>query len=433
MAILGRSPSRRVRTMPKALDAAVRLTLFHLSDAGLSPGQVAQRLGVAESSVRRLLAARSRGQEQALRPRYAACGAHHRAEKPWHAAALGLRQQNPRWGAKRLLLEWPRLLPGHPRPSPSALLRLFRRQRVSPAPAGRRGREDAGRSQVPHDVWQVDAVEQEALADGSQVSWLRVADEATGAALATDVFAIGHFNQVPLGRVQASFRAAFGRWGLPRVIQVDNGSPWGGGDLPTPLALWLEGLGVSVRHTPPRRPQRNGVVERSHQTAQRWADPAGCADAQELQRRVLREDQVQREEYPHQGKRTRMQAYPGLAHSGRAYDEASERQRHWSWPRALERLGQSAVVRKVDGSGKIGLWGGKAYLGKALAGREVLVQFDAQAEQWVVADEKGAHLCRLPLTQVSEEALLTLPPTPPAPGERFLRAAKLSGAIPPPN
>ena len=266
----------------------------------------------------------------------------------------------------------------------------------------------------------MDAVEQETLADGSQASWLRFTDEATGAALATDVFDAAHFNQVPVGEVQARFRAAFARWGLPKAIQVDNGSPWGAtGELPTPLALWLAGLGIEVRHTPPRTPTRNGVVERSHQTAQRWTEPSGCQDVEELRRRMRREDEVQRECYPYRGEQSRMQAWPGLAHSGRGYALADERSGHWSWQRALDRLGRVATRRMVDGSGKIGLWGGKAYLGVRLARRQVLVQFDAQARQWLVATETGEHLCRLPLDQLSEEEALALPLTPPDPRRRF--------------
>ena len=87
----------------------------------------------------------------------------------------------------------------------------------------------------------------------------------------------GHFNQVPLGQVQQQLRAGFRRWGLPEALRVDNGSPWGSwSDLPPPLALWLVGLGLRLLWNPPRRPQANGVVERSHGVAQAWAEPRRC-------------------------------------------------------------------------------------------------------------------------------------------------------------
>src|SRR5262245_52993985 len=74
----------------------------------------------------------------------------------------------------------------------------------------------------------------------------------------------GYFTQVPAGRVQAELRGGFQRWGRPLSVQFDNGNPWGSwGDLPTPLALWLIGLGLGVSWIPPRTPQDKGGVERS--------------------------------------------------------------------------------------------------------------------------------------------------------------------------
>ena len=72
---------------------------------------------------------------------------------------------------------------------------------------------------------------------------------------------------------------AFGRWGLPGRFRVDNGWPWGAlGDFPTELALWLIGLGVGMHWNNARRPQENGVVERSQGTSARWCEPWTCRD-----------------------------------------------------------------------------------------------------------------------------------------------------------
>jgi hypothetical protein len=192
---------------------------------------------------------------------------------------------------------------------------------------------------------------------------------------------------------------------------------------------------VEVRWNPPRRPQANGVVERSHGTAQRWADPGRCASVEELQARLDREDEVQREHYPYLLGRSRRQVYPGLEHSGRRYDAAAE-PGAWSWRRVLEHLGGYTMTRQVDSSGKIGLYQGKEYVGTKLKGRTVVVQFDADKEQWLIADDRGAELCRRPLTQFSPEGLRSLPVVPPQPHERFRPAratAQLPVGISPPN
>jgi hypothetical protein len=224
---------------------------------------------------------------------------------------------------------------------------------------------------------------------------------------------------VPLASVQRALRACLARWGLPERLRVDNGSPWGdSAELPSELTLWLAGLGVAVIHNPPRRPQRNGVVERSHGTALRWATPGSCATLEELQARLDREDQVQRDEYPALAGLSRTAAWPALAKPARPFDPAAEAGR-FDWPAALRLAAGRVMARRVDGSGKLGLYGGKLYVGARLAGADVLVELDADAEQWVVARAGGAEVCRRPLTQFSRAALLTLPEAPPDPSARF--------------
>jgi hypothetical protein len=218
-----------------------------------------------------------------------------------------------------------------------------------------------------------------------------------------------HFNQVPVGLVQDQLRGWFARWGLPGRLRVDNGSPWGSwSDLPPPLALWLVGLGVEVIWNPPRQPQRNGVVERSHGVASAWAEPDRCVSPEQLQGRLDREDRVQRDEYPLPVGLPRSCAYPGLAHSGRAYSPAWEATA-WDWVAVLRYLGGYAVTRRVDGCGKIGLYHTKPYVGVVNRGREVVVQLDANSAEWVAWDGCGRELCRRPLTQLDDAGLRALP------------------------
>ena len=123
----------------------------------------------------------------------------------------------------------------------------------------------------------MDAAELVKLRTGLLVSWLRIVDECSGAVLRTAVFPLGRWTQVPPTETQAQLRLAFGRWGRPERLRVDNGPPWGTrGDLPTDLELWLLGVEVGVAPNPPRRPQDNGVVERSQGTGKRWGEPWTC-------------------------------------------------------------------------------------------------------------------------------------------------------------
>jgi hypothetical protein len=222
-------------------------------------------------------------------------------------------------------------------------------------------------------------------------------------------FPYGYFVQVPSVMVQDELRHCFKQWGRPQSLRVDNGNPWGSwGDLPTPLALWLIGMGIAITWNPPRRPQDNGVVERSQGVAYNWAEPDRCRDLAELQRRLDEEDRVQRESYPFGSFRSRSEAYPDLAHSGLRYSAAWERSQ-WSWDRVLTYMETVMIPRRVDGWGKIGLYHTKPYVGVVNRNREVVVQIDASTAEWVISDPAGTELCRRPFDQIKEAQLRRLP------------------------
>jgi hypothetical protein len=211
-----------------------------------------------------------------------------------------------------------------------------------------------------------------------------------------------------VGEVQTVLRKAFGRWGMPLRLRVDNGTPWGSlGDLPTDLALWLLGLDIETWTNPPRRPQENGVVERSQGTGKRWAEPGACTDATELQQRLREMDLIQREEYPSLAGRSRLAAYPELKHSGRPYCRSWERM-HWSLDRVLAHLAGYVVPRKVDKSGTVSLYNRNHYVGKLHAGKQVYVALDPLRREWVISDERGHQLRAQPAEQISRQRIATL-------------------------
>jgi transposase InsO family protein len=210
---------------------------------------------------------------------------------------------------------------------------------------------------------------------------------------------------VPASGSQEQLRAAFLRWGTPRGIRVDNGAPWGSaGDLPTDLALWLIGLGIEVIWNPPRRPQANGVVERSQGTGKRWAEPQTCRDAAELQGRLDEQDEIQRGRYPSVAGRSRREAFPGLAHSGRAYRPEAEAG-SWDLSRVLSHLAGYVAVRRGDGGGCISLYNRSRYVSRALAGREVYVTLDPVEAEWVYSDRSGVCYRRQKAEELTAERI----------------------------
>lgn len=213
---------------------------------------------------------------------------------------------------------------------------------------------------------------------------------------------------MPAPEVQQCFRLVFREWGLPDAVRVDNGSPWGSpGDMPTPMSLWLSGLPVKSIWNPPRQPQYNGVVERSNRLVKEWAEPGQCHTTAQFQRRINSEDKVQREEYPACQGQTRLEAFPALETPRRDYTPKWERS-HWKLEWALDLLSHYAVPRHVDGSGKIGLYGGKLYVGTKYKQTDVLLQFDPSRCEWVVTDRQNQYINRLPAESINKRSILSL-------------------------
>ena len=199
---------------------------------------------------------------------------------------------------------------------------------------------------------------------------------------------------MPASQTQAQLRKWFARWGLPGQLRVDNGTPWGSSnDLPTPLALWLVGLGIAMHWNDPNSPQQNGVVERSMGTLKRWTEPQTCVSIAEWQERLDHAERLYREEYPLPSGVTRWQQWPGLRHSGRRYSRAWEK-REWSLAKALEHLANYTLNRTVSSSGHLSLFNRSYHVGSLLVGKAVKVCLDPQTVHWVVLDRRSAAQLR---------------------------------------
>lgn len=208
--------------------------------------------------------------------------------------------------------------------------------------------------------------------------------------------------------MQQALRGQFARWGLPRWLRVDNGTPWGNwNDLPTPFALWALGLGVAWHWNDPRCPQQNPKVERSQGTGKRWGEPGRCAKAAELQAHLDEADRIQREAYPHRGGRTRWELFPGLRHSGRRYSAAWER-RAWSLARVEAHLAEYVGVRRVTATGQVTVYDRGRHVGAQYRGQYVQVQYDPTAHEWVISDTEGRQLRRHAAPEISREQITKL-------------------------
>jgi hypothetical protein len=169
----------------------------------------------------------------------------------------------------------------------------------------------------------------------------------------------------------------------------------------------LIGLGVDMIWNPARRPQDNGVVERSQGTGKRWGEPETCQDPEELQRRLHEMDRIQREVYPSIAGQSRWQTFPELQQVTRPYSEAWEKQ-HWDLNLVLAHMADAQALRRVDKKGQVSVYGRNHYVGKKHQGQDIYVFLDPQDREWVFATSEGVQLRRKAAEEITQERILKL-------------------------
>lgn len=206
--------------MPAPIPLPVRQVIFKRWRKGESVAILAEELKLSVRTVQHLIRRFAARGQSGVEPDYAHCATNKLpTDGDPFQKAIQMRQQHPGWGSG-LIRVFLQEQGEKACPSERTLQRWFRRSLLSPAPAGRRPASDAHRACHPHDVWQMDAVDQLPLATGEQVSWLRLVDECSGVVLQTTIFppvllesgaAYGRAGDVALGFFAVGKASAFAR------------------------------------------------------------------------------------------------------------------------------------------------------------------------------------------------------------------------------
>ncbi len=213
---------------------------------------------------------------------------------------------------------------------------------------------------------------------------------------------------MPVQEIQEKFRCAFERWGKPLRIRVDNGMPWGSwNDLPPALALWWWGLGIEVVWNPPRKPQWNGIVERSQGVLQQWAEPEKWHTLEEAREKLAWAVEMQRERYKGADGKTRLERYPELLHNERRYRKQEEL-RTWDLSQVDKWLTQRVWERKVGKNGQISLYNYAYSVGRQYAREKVHLQWDKERREWLVRDQRGQQIKTIKPKHFDAEAIWSL-------------------------
>ncbi len=220
------------------------------------------------------------------------------------------------------------------------------------------------------------------LADGTQVSWMNIADEGTSSHLKAIVYPQRVVASIPLQAFTWDLNQCFAKWGLPQKIKVDNGRPIvhpDQTDVPTKAKLWWIGLGIEVIQNTPGRPQENGTVECLQGIMKSWSAPRTQANLKALQKRLDEESNFQRNHYriPSKNRQTRLEMYPELMTNTRTY--APEQ---FNIQRVYDYLKKFVWQRRVRNNGEVKLFGQYIYIGKKYAKEPITMTIDPIEHQW---------------------------------------------------
>lgn len=178
------------------------------------------------------------------------------------AAVLDIRSRHPAWGGRKIRSRLEAL--GHETvPAASTITDILRRHGlIDPQEAEKHRAWQRFEAPAPNDLWQMDFKGHFSTAEG-RCHPLTVLDDHSRYALCLAA-CIDEKGVTVRERLTAVFR----RYGLPRRLLVDNGSPWGSDERPsyTPLTVWLLRLGLIITHSRPYHPQTLGKEERFHRS-----------------------------------------------------------------------------------------------------------------------------------------------------------------------
>jgi transposase InsO family protein len=168
--------------------------------------------------------------------------------------------------------------------------------------------------------------------------------------------------------VRRVFMRLFRRFGLPKVIRVDNGSPFGstGAWGLSALSVWWRTLGIQVEFIRPGHPEDNGAHEQMHRELKRDTARPPAADPAAQQRRSHRWLRYYNTERPHEALENRCPA-----------DRYRRSRRPYRGPRPI-RYRRGWPVRYVRQNGQIKWQGRLRSIGEAFVGQPVALRQQAQ-------------------------------------------------------
>lgn len=210
----------------------------------------------------------------------------HATEQRCVEALVEERRRHPRWGPRKLLDRLGRRHPDWGWPAVSTAGEILKRHGLVP-PRRRRSRRPTVfkkpeiRAAKPNDLWSTDYKGEFRLRNRRLCYPLTAMDHVSRYLLECRAR-----ESVAIAGARPVFEALFRRYGLPRAILCDNGSPFAAVQAPcrlSRLSVWWVRLGIVPIFIQPGHPEQNSAHERMHRTlkAETTRPPSATFNAQQ--------------------------------------------------------------------------------------------------------------------------------------------------------
>jgi Winged helix-turn helix len=173
--------------MSKPIPYEVRRQVIRLKENGQGPSVIAETLGLSRSAVQKLLRLWQMNGESALQTRYSNCGKNAPQKFDLEIVAAIQRQRDSSRGGPFVYSLLVSQQPQKSIPHYRTIQRWWAKGKTGEGPVLPPRRRERW-SKEPHETWQIDGKELIKLADGTETSWMNIADEATSTVLQTTVF-----------------------------------------------------------------------------------------------------------------------------------------------------------------------------------------------------------------------------------------------------
>lgn len=280
-----------------------------------------------------------------------------RSARVWLARIRRWRTKHPTWGAPKLHWALKRRFGRKGLPSEATISRWLKRWNLSGRHkrVSRKGpvinRSKLSLARKPNDVWTVDFKGWFRTADGTRVDPLTVRDLAS-----RFILEVVLMRRQTILECRKAFERIFSFYGLPRVIRVDNGAPFGAcGALGlTRLSAWWLKLGIRVEFIEPGHPEQNGAHEQVHRVYKAETLQPAARTVKGQHRRSQKWKEEYNRERPHAG--------IGMRPPAQIYRKSTRKlpkqRKPWTYPKTWS-------TRLVKGQGMISWKGRGRFIGEA--------------------------------------------------------------------